>query len=102
ARLRQAKLRRLLDQVHRVCACGPKGDHRCIAHLRLQQEGAEIGGSEWRAHTTDALAAELFDRRNAITLKRMPEGEVRGKEKPFFGVRPKNGFHRTSRRAIGI
>src|SRR3984893_13204549 len=74
--LRQVKLRRLLEQVNRVGASGPKRDHGRIALLCLQQEGAEIGGSEWSSHVADNRAAELLDRRNAVTLHRMPEGEV--------------------------
>jgi len=50
----------------------------------------------------DNRATELFDRRNAITFKRMPEGEVRTDEEPFVCAGAENRFHRTGRRAIGI
>src|ERR1700732_1918988 len=73
--LRQMELRRLLEHVHRVCAGGAKRDHRRIALLRLEQERAEIGGAERSSHAADDRAAEFRQRRDAITLKRMPEGE---------------------------
>ena len=50
----------------------------------------------------DNRAAEFLDRRNAITLERMPEGEVRADEEPFVGAGAENRFHRTGRRAVGI
>src|SRR4029077_1628899 len=67
-----------------------------------KQEGAEIGGSERRSHMADNRATELFDRRNAITFKRVPEGVVRTDEEPFVCAWAENRFHRTGRRAIGI
>src|ERR1700688_3363344 len=100
--LRQMNLRFLFEYVHRISAPGPERDHGGIALLGLKQEGAEIGGSKRRSHMADNRAAELFDRRNAITFKRVPEGEVRTDEKPFVSAGAENSFHRTGRRAIGI
>jgi len=66
--LRQVELRCLLEQVHRVGTPGPKRDHGRIALLRLEQEGAEIGGSEWSSHVADNRTTQLLDRHHTVTL----------------------------------
>src|SRR3984885_14449514 len=50
----------------------------------------------------DNGAAEFLDRRNRITLERMPEREVRADEEPFVRAGAENGLHRTGRRTVGI